>query len=178
MKSLIIVAATTAVAAAFPFVANAQDLSMKGYGSVGYSQGSYDSGADLGAIQGRLGARFGKYLGAEGEIGLGARNDDTWLAGTKVHESQLAQGAVYGVGFLPVAPNADLYARVGYGDTKLKTKAAGVPDTNTVQSWNYSVGGQYFVDGANGVRADYTREEFQHSEDSADVVSVGYVHKF
>mgnify|MGYP000851703099 CR=1 FL=1 len=61
---------------------------------------------------------------------------------------------------------------------KVTVRVVPVPDTNTVQSWNYSVGGQYFVDGANGVRADYAREEFQHSEDSADVVSVGYVHKF
>ncbi|MFN3522346.1 MAG: porin family protein [Phenylobacterium sp.] len=178
MKTLIVTAAAAAVMAGAPFVANAQDMSPKGYASLGYSQGDYDGGADLGTVQGRIGARFGQYLGVEGELGLGAKSDDTWVGGLKADNSVKHQAGVYGVGFLPVGENADLYARVGYGDTKVKTKLAGVPDSDRNQSWNYGVGGQYFFDGKNGVRADYTRHEFLHSDDKADVVSLGYVHQF
>jgi hypothetical protein len=178
MKSLFVAAATVAVVAGAPIVANAQENSTTGYASLGYSQGDYDGGADLGTVQGRIGARFGQYLGVEGELGLGAKSDDTYVGGLKADNSVKHQAGVYGVGYLPIAPNADLYARVGYGDTKVKTKLAGVPDSDRTQSWNYGVGGQYFFDGANGVRADYTRHEFLGGDDKADVMSVGYVRKF
>lgn len=178
MKTLIATVATAAVVSAFPVISNAAEMSPTGYASLGYSQGDYDGGADMGTIQGRIGARFGQYFGAEGELGLGVKDDDTYVGGLKADNSVKHQAAVYGVGFLPVSPNADLYARVGYGDTKVKTKVAGIPDSDSQQSWNYGVGGQYFFDGKNGVRADYTRHEFLHGDDKADVASVAYVHKF
>ena len=178
MKTLIATVTTAAVVATFPLASAAQNMPVQGSASLGYSQGDYDGGADMGTIQGRLGARFGQYLGVEGELGLGVKDDDTYVGALKADNSVKHQAGVYGVGYLPVSPNADLYARVGYGDTKVKTKVAGIPDSDNAQSWNYGVGGQYFFDGKNGVRADYTRHEFLHGDEKADVASVAYVHKF
>lgn len=178
MKALMISTAAAAALLTLPMAASAQNMDVKGYGSVGYSQGDYDGGADLGTIQGRLGARFGQYVGVEGEIGLGVRDDDTWVGGVKADNSVKHQMGLYGVGFLPVGENADLYARVGYGETKAQQEIAGDPRNDTTHSWNYGAGGQYLPDGKNGVRVDYTRHEFKDDKGKADVWSVGYVHKF
>jgi hypothetical protein len=88
--------------------------------------------------------------------------------------------AIYGVGFLPLSPNTDLLARIGYGSTKFETTGGPVPDFSTnSQSWNFGVGAQHHFDGKNGVRADYTREEFtKNSAGHADVYSIAYTRRF
>jgi hypothetical protein len=179
MKSLIATAALAAIAAAVvPAAASAQTAAPGAYGSIGYSAANQE-GVDLGAIQGRLGYRFSPYLGVEGELAGGVKEDDTNIAGVPVDVKLEHQEAIYGVGFLPVAPNADLYARIGYGNTSLKVSGpGGVSATGDGDSWNYGVGGQYFFDDKNGVRADYTRFDFKDDNGEADVWSIGYVRKF
>jgi len=178
MKSLIAAASTIAVLAAVPAFAQAQSLSPTTvYGSLGYSQGRIE-GVDLGAVQGRVGARFGQHFGAEAELAGGVKDDKAHVAGVPVDVKLEHQAAIYGVGFLPVTPKADLYARVGYGESKVKASAAGASATGDGDSWNYGVGGQYFVDDANGVRVDYTRHDFKDDGGEADVWSLGYVRKF
>ena len=178
MKTLIATAAAFATLATVPAIAQAQNLSPTTvYGSVGYAQARQE-GVDLGVVQGRLGARFGQYLGVEGELAGGVKDDSTQVAGVPVDVELQHQAAIYGVGYVPVAPNADLYARVGYGETKLKASVPGASATGDGDSWNYGVGGQYFIDDANGVRMDYTRHDFKDDGGEADVWSVGYVRKF
>ena len=162
---------------AVPAIAGAQDSGVTGYGSVGYSHHDLE-GADVGAIQGRLGARFNPYLGVEGELGFGVRKDDIDIAGVKGKAELKNQVALYGVGFLPVAPNADLFARIGYGKTEGKVSVPGASAKADGNSWNYGVGGQYFFDDNNGVRADYTYHDFDDDGGKANVWSVGYVRKF
>ena len=179
MKTLMI--AVSAAALALPLAANAQSMApfspVTVYGTVGYAGGS-DSGINLGAIQGRLGARFGSYLGLEGELSGGVKGDTVNVGGTNVDVKLRHQEAVYGVGFLPVTPKFDLFARVGYGNTNIQASAAGVAQAGSEQSWNYGAGGQYFLDNNNGFRADYTRESFRNNGGDADVWSIGYVRKF
>ena len=177
MKSLIALAATTAILAV-PAIASAQTLSPTTlYGSLGYANANIDD-VNLGAIQGRLGARFSQYLGVEGELAAGVKEDDVNVAGTNVNVKLQHQAALYGVGYLPVSPQADLFARVGYGTSKIKASAAGTSVADDGDSWNYGVGGQYFFDEKNGVRVDYTRHDFKDSSDDADVWAVAYTRKF
>lgn len=179
MKTLIATAAAGFVAMMLvPGAASAQDLSpTTTYGTLGYSASEAD-GVNLGAIQGRLGARFGKYLGVEGEAAFGVNNDKTYVAGVPVKIEEKHQVAAYGVGYLPVAPNADLFVRAGYGNTKLKASAAGSSASDDGDSWNYGVGGQYFFNDKNGVRADYTRHDFVGNGPNANEWAVSYVRKF
>jgi len=177
MKTLI-AASSLALLAAAPAAAIAQEAGTTSmYGTFGYA-GSSVEGVDLGAIQGRVGARFGKYVGIEGELGAGVKNDKTDVAGTSVKIEPQHQAAVYGVGYLPVAPNVDLFARVGYGTTDIKASAAGTSVADNSDSWNYGVGGQYMVDDKNGVRADYTRYDYRDSSSNADVWALSYLRKF
>jgi outer membrane immunogenic protein len=175
MKTLMIAAASVAaLAVAAP--AMAQDMTPTGYGSIGYAHGDYE-GADLGAVEGRIGARFGQYLGVEGELAGGVKGDTVRVAGTNYDVDLSYSAAVYGVGYLPVAPNADLFARVGYGKSEIDVSGpfGGSADGN---SWNYGVGGQYFFNEKDGIRADITRHDFDDNGGDADVVTIGYVRKF
>lgn len=176
MKTLTAIAALAA-AAVVPAAASAQTVSTPSfYGSLGYAHTEVDD-VNLGAIQGRLGARFAPYFGVEGELAGGVKKDDVNVAGTNVDVELNHQAAIYGVGFLPISPKADLFARVGYGTSEIEAKGAGASARADGDSWNYGVGGQYFFDEKNGVRADYTRHDFGDDGD-ADVWSIGYTRRF
>ncbi|MES2343699.1 MAG: porin family protein [Pseudomonadota bacterium] len=177
MKSLIALAATAAVLA-IPAAASAQSLSPTTfYGSLGYANANIDE-LNLGAIQGRLGARFGQYVGVEGEVAAGVKEDSVTITGINVDLKLKHQVAIYAVGYLPLNPQFDLLARVGYGNSEIEASALGSTAADDGDSWNYGVGGQYFFDDKNGVRVDYTRHDFKDSSDNADVWAVAYTRKF
>ncbi|WP_333586710.1 porin family protein [Phenylobacterium sp.] len=179
MKSLILATAAVAALAAVPAAASAQSMNQPEiYGALGYAHADADDVA-LGAIQGRLGAKFNPYFGVEGELAFGVKDDSIAVApGVSADVELNHSAALYAVGFLPVSPNADLFARVGYGTTEAEVSAAGVSAKADGESWNFGVGGRYFLDGQNGFRADYTRQEFQNDGGKADVWSLAYVRKF
>ena len=91
-KNISLIAAVAAVAMV-PVAANAQAVT--GYGSVGYSHHDLE-GADVGAIQGRLGARFNPYLGVEGELGFGVKKDDVSIGGVNGKAELKNSAAIYG----------------------------------------------------------------------------------
>jgi opacity protein-like surface antigen len=191
MKALITAASAAALATLAPVLAQAQtETAATGvYGTLGYAN-AHTGGVDLGAIQGRLGYRFNNYLGVEGELAGGVKNDSstTTFAGGSVDTKVKLQNqeAIYGVGFLPISPNFDLLARVGYGDTRIKATATAtgtaVPPVSASahgDSWNFGAGAQYHFDGKNGIRGDYTRQEFTGDNSGhADVWSIAYTRRF
>jgi outer membrane immunogenic protein len=167
MKAIL---ATAAAAAAIAIAAPAA-AQVQADASIGYSHVDADD-ANLGAITGRLGVRSG-WLGAEGEVSVGVGDDDVGAAKVKLDN----QWAIYGKAIAPIQDSFDVFARVGYGESRVETTLAGVSSKNTDQSWNYGVGAEWFLDAQNGVRADYTRHNFDENED-ADVWSLSYVRKF
>jgi len=181
MKSLIGAAFTAAAALCAPALSHAQDATnLTGfYGNLGYAD-AHSNGVDLGAIQGRLGYRMNNYLGVEGELAGGVKSDHVAVApGVAARLKLRHQEAIYGVGFLPLTPQWDLLGRVGYGGSTVRASAAGLKATDADNSWNFGAGAQYHFDGKNGIRADYTREEFVgHGSDHANVWSVAYSRRF
>lgn len=174
---------TAAVLAAFAGAAQAQVPQPGFYGSLGYNQ-KQDN--DLGAVQLRLGGRFGSHLGVEGEFGLGVDpNTITFPSATPALQAKTQlrhEAAAYVVGYYPVAPNFDVFARLGYGTTALKRTFTVAPDTFvnkfSAESVNYGVGGQYFLDGKNGIRVDYTRQDYNKGVRTDDTWSVAYTRRF
>lgn len=134
--------------------------------------------ADLKILQGRLGYRINPYVGVEGELATGLKSDTDTIGGVKVNTKLQHEAAAYVVGFLPVSPSTDLLARVGYGTTKARVKVAGISASDSEESWNFGAGVQHRFDGVNGIRADYTRQEFNHDAGHANVWTVGYVRNF
>jgi opacity protein-like surface antigen len=182
MKNLLIAAASlAAIAAVVPAAAQAQAAATTtntgAYANLNLGIGDYGS-ADVTAIQGRLGYRFMPYLGVEGELATGIKSDTDTIAGVRVNQKLKSEAAAYAVGFLPISPNTDILARIGYGTTKVRAKALGVSDSDSLDSVNYGVGAQHLFDGLNGVRADYTYQDFTHGQGHANVWTVGYVRKF
>jgi opacity protein-like surface antigen len=164
MKSLMIAASAAVLSiAAVPAVSRAQEV----YGTIGYA-GVDANGADLGAIQGRLGYRFNPYVGIEGEAAFGV-GDDT-IGGVDI-ELKHELGA-YLVGFVPVTPGADLFARVGYTSSQFDTSLGDIDG----DGFAWGVGGQYRFTDKDGVRLDWTRHDYDIGD--ADVWSVGYARKF
>lgn len=146
------------------------------YGSLGYTGIDSTKGSnDLGAITGRIGERFGKYFGVEAELSGGVKSDSNNATGFKTSLDH--QYAGYVVGYLPLTPNADLFARVGYGNSRIREEGVGGYSFNT-ESLNYGAGAQYFFDAHNGVRAEYTREDNHDIGTDANTYTVSYVRKF
>jgi len=182
MKKALIATAALAATAAVPAFAQAQIATTAAvptgvYGGVnaGIADGS---GVDLGVIGARLGYRFNNFFGVEGDLGTGLKSDTDTIGGVDVNTKLKYDAAAYGVGFLPIGPNTDLLARVGYGTTKLRAKAAGVSASDSEESWNFGVGAQHHFDGQNGIRVDFTRKEFEDSSAHANVWTVGYTRRF
>ena len=162
------------------------------YGSLGYSHVEAQ-GAATNSITGRATGRFGRYLGVEGEVTAGlSTGDRTFSPGTpaqtQVGVKQQLAGAAYAVGFLPLMRNFDLLARVGYGASRYSIEPNGSANYRaTEHGIRYGAGAQYLMNGSNGLRVDWTREQmnslsdsagFFSSEKKADVWSVSLVHKF
>lgn len=165
--------------------AQAQGLpSAQLYGSAGYSE---KTDSDLGIAQLRLGARFGSYFGVEGEYGLGVKSNtfklDAIVPPGYIKTKLRHELAAYAVGYLPLSPQADVFARVGYGNTWLKGESNLTPDGTPVSykddrtSVNLGVGAQYFFDANNGVRLDYVRQDYKDAPND-DVWSVAYTRRF
>jgi len=142
----------------------------QGSGSTGWYAGAgythYDLDAvELGGVTGRLGYRFHPNFAVEGEATLGVVEDD--IAGIDV-ELDHAYG-VYGIGYLPVSPNVELFGRVGYAEVE----AEAGPFNASADGVGYGVGAQMRVAENVGIRGEYTRLE--GDEDGADTFGVSAV---
>ncbi|MES2034843.1 MAG: porin family protein [Pseudomonadota bacterium] len=161
MKTLMFAASAALLSVvAVPAVSQAQEV----YGTLGYGAVDLDDAADLGAIQGRVGYKFNPYVGVEGEAAFGVKDD---------RDIELKhQVGAFVVGYAPITPQADLFARVGYSGATVDTPL-GEADGD---GWAYGVGGQYYFTAKDGVRLDWTRHDYDGGD--ADVLSASYTRKF
>ena len=147
-------------------------------GSVGYTVLDGDD-ASLGAITGRLNARVSPYFGVEGEASFGVKDDEVTFGAVTGDLSHEYDVAAYGVATLPINENFELFGRLGYGTTSIKADVAGFSAREDGESVNYGVGANYFFDGRNGVRADWTRRDFTDDNGGElDTYGLSYVRRF
>lgn len=166
--ALFAAAAAAAVLVSAPaFAQSTSDIEW--YGNLGYSMYDTDIGdADLGAVQGRIGARFHPNFGIEGEAAFGVQDDNVGPIDIELNHSV----AIYGVGFVPLSENFDLLARAGVGNTDVSVGGVDADD----DSFNYGVGAQWSFTANDAIRGDWTR--FDGDDAEADVWSLSYVRKF
>jgi outer membrane immunogenic protein len=174
MKSLLI---TASAAVAMLVAAPAFAQSIQPYGTLGYTDEN-DNGANASAITGRLGARFGRYFGVEGEGGFGVGGDRGDFHGLSASINVHDEYGGYGVGFLPITHHLDLIGRVGYGAVDSRVNLAAVSFDRHDSGVAFGGGAQYFFDHANGIRADYTRQEYGPLDHQSNVWAMAYVRKF
>jgi outer membrane immunogenic protein len=175
MKALMIAASAAALSlGATSALAQAQEGGM--YGSIGYAATDRDD-ANLSAIQGRFGVKLHPMFGIEGEGAIGIDDEDIGAGATVKLDHQLA---AYGVGFVPLGDQFEVLGRLGYGNTQISVESPFGDADADANSWNYGVGAQFWFTGADAVRADWTRHNFDEDENDADldVWSVSYVRRF
>ena len=155
-----------------------------GYGNLGYTYmnvnlpsiaGLPADSTNISAIR-VLGGVREKYFGFElqGNFGVSTGSIDT------VSLKLNSEASLYAVGFWPVTPKADLFARVGYGHVNFNVSGSGGGGGSSSDGGvPVGVGGQYMVSPHDGVRLDYTHFfDTQESSVSFDEVSVSYVRRF
>lgn len=161
-----------------------------GYGSMSGRQITIDD------VTARLGMRYGTYIGIEGEASIGVDkahyiyappcNGSVCPQFVALFQAKLSnQEAGYVVGYLPVFPGADLFARLGYGATNIASQAP-IGRGGMLQGVNIGVGAQYFIDGVNGLRFDYVHTEFENNDtfgrealgSGSNVWSIAYTRRF
>jgi len=178
MRKILIAAAALSALAAPAFAQSttgAQTTEPRGYGSLGYT---YLDDAYTGAVTGRMGVNLNRYLAVETEASVGVRDKDFQLGGADGTLKHEWDAAGYVVGKYPVGEKVELFARGGYGHTELKQQVAGQSTDVGGDHWSYGAGATYNVDGVNGVRADWTRRDFEGDGAEMDAYSVSYVRRF
>jgi opacity protein-like surface antigen len=163
-------AALTAIAAVIGLAAPAH-AQTGAYVNGGYTH--YDAGdVTLGGVTGRAGYKFHPNFAVEGEASFGVKDDNIGAATVELDHAV----GVFGVGILPIAPNFDVFGRVGYGQVKASASIPGVGVSADEDGVAYGGGAQYMFTEKFGVRADYTRLEGE--DDGVDTVSASAVVKF
>lgn len=121
----------------------------------------------VGGVTGRLGYRFHPNFGVEGEATFGTNEDN--VNGVDV-ELDNAYGA-YGVGYLPMSENLDLFGRVGYAQVEASASALGQTVGFEEDGIGFGGGVQWRMNNGLGLRAEYTRLEGE--EDGVDTFGLG-----
>lgn len=158
-------------AAAASLIAVAAPASAETYGTLGY--GLVDTRHyDLDTVTARFGWKSATPFGVEGEGTVGVGRDE--VAAGKIKEKYSV--ALYGTASTNVNDNVSVHARVGIAQTQLEVKPGGSDDHSSI---NYGVGATWMISGPNGLRVDYTRQDFKaNSFEDADIYSLAYVRKF
>ena len=131
-----------------------------------------NSFAPSGAPQTVSGARINRHFGVETENYAAGPDHDLSQATRRDLEQRRDQPAAFGVAYMPVAKNAELYARIGKG---------GARDTLNGEhddGWQYGAGAQIGGSARSGFRADFTRQGMPRSDVKANIFSLGFVSRF
>ena len=143
----------------------------------GYDRADFD-GLEFDTLAVRGGYDFTNYLGIEGQANIGLGDEQITEGGVTADVNLDYMFGLYGV-FRPIQnEQGSLFIRGGYSTAELEASVGGLSDSASENAWTYGVGGEYFFDGVNGVRADYTRFEFEDDGGDADVFGVSYVRRF
>jgi len=170
MKTLKITVAALAIAG-FATAAQAQDGNT--YGAIGVT--SYDF--DAYGIEGKLGYNFTEYFGVEGQGAFGVSGNEETVGGVTFEGDIDYNVAGFGVVRFPASENFDVFARAGYHSTGISIEANNVEVSADTDGFAVGAGGQYFWDGLNGVRGEYTYLDGD-SGTSLDTYTLSYVRKF
>lgn len=145
------------------------------YWSVGYTHIAVEvDGADdanVGAIQGKLGYRFHPNFGVEGEAAFGVVDESYDVFGTDVDVGLDKEFGLFAVGFIPVSPEVNLFARAGYVDVEIEASAGGMSLSDGDNGTGYGAGLIWNL-GMLDLRAEYTRYDVE-GEANTFSVSVG-----
>lgn len=143
MKRLIVAAASLFAACAV----NAQEAP-KIYGEIGYTAfkikvDGFSGSIKPGVLRGILGADFHPNLAAEAMLGVGVKDDTINIAGVSVKAEVQRTFGFYIKPKFNVTNELELFARLGYANSKIKVSALGVSDSDSEGDVSYGAGLSY-----------------------------------
>ncbi|OLF81395.1 hypothetical protein AWH62_01610 [Maricaulis sp. W15] len=141
----------------------------------GYEAADFD-GVDFDTVVVRGSYDFTRYLGVEGQLNIGLGDESVTVGAVTGDVSLDYVAGVFGVVRPFSNENGSVFLRAGYTTTEAEASAAGLNFNADDQAWAYGVGGEYFFDGRNGVRADYTRYDYDDGGE-ADFYGISYVRR-
>ena len=171
-------------------IAQAQDSGF--YGAIGAT--SYDF--DFYGVEGKLGYNINEFFAIEGQAGTGLIDNEEELGGFEFETNIDYNVGLFGVVRAPLGQNFEVFARGGYHATELSTEIEfdddddnGLDDdddeiTETISADGFAYGGgiQYFFNGRDGLRLEYTGYDLGSvngvDAGTADAVSLSYTRKF
>lgn len=174
LRTLVSSVALAAAAASASFADDGDFTLGAGLSTVGVSEGGFD--VDITALNLRGGYEFTRHLGFEGQLDFGLDNDTVVFNNTPVDVEMNVAASLFGVARAPVSENATLFARIGYTTANIEASVPGFALSDDADGFAYGIGGEYFFDGRNGFRFDYTRHDLDDTD--ADVFGISYVRRF
>lgn len=165
------------MAAGFANTAFADDHS----GYVGVGGIMYDSDGVYG-VEARGGFNLADYFGVEAQASFGVSKIEDNTFNTPVEVGISSSIAGFGVARLPVSDQFNIFGRIGYHSTEVSGDVAGLTPAIDLDLDGLAFGGgiEFFFDGRNGIRAEYTNLDAGDDgiDGSLDTVSLGYVVRF
>ncbi len=164
-----------ALLATFAGAAQAQDAG-KYYVEGGYANIDFN-GENFGTANFGAGVKFNKYFGAEANAAFGISDQSYTDQGVTVDVKVDNVVAAYLVGSYPVSANVEILGRIGYLRGELSFESGNTEVSVDDNAFAAGVGVRYFPNGGvHGVRADFTRADFDGSD--IDQLSISYVRRF
>lgn len=142
--------------------------------SIGYDRVDFD-GLEFDAVSLRGGYNFTENFAVEGQASFGLSDETVGGVDVELNHSF----GVFGVARAPFNEGQSaVFGRIGYTTNEIEASAGGFSAAGDDEAWAFGVGGEHFFNGgAHGVRADYTRFEFDEGGD-ADAFGLSYVYRF
>ncbi len=143
-------------------VVEQSDVQAYGSVSLGLSQFSVANGSQTATsdmtidAQGRVGVKFAKYLGVEGEYAMGLSDWDLGDGVTLGLGNAIAGYAVARYPFGDGEDSGDVFIRLGYHSTTLEASVGNLTEDIDDEGFAFGLGGTYFFTPNFGVRGDIT----------------------
>ncbi|WOI54666.1 porin family protein [Parvularcula sp. LCG005] len=171
------VAIAALAAASTLSVAHAQDSVADGVNlGIGYSVLSVDD-VDFDAVNLRAGYDFNDYFGVEAETLIGVGEEDFSIGAVSGDAELNYSFGAYGKAQYPVTDQFSVFARAGWVTSEVEADIAGLAIDESEDGLAYGAGAEYRFTDKHGVRADYTRYDFDDDAE-ADLYSASYVYRF
>ncbi|MDB2437802.1 porin family protein [Hellea sp.] len=176
MKFLKIAISAVAIAG-FATTASAQDTGA--YINAGVDAFEFDAYT----LSGKLGYKFTKYFGVEGQAGFGIIDDDDTIQGIDTSVGVDSTFSGFGIARIPTGSGLNLFIRGGYHFTQLSASAGDFDVDVDVDGFALGIGSEYSWDGKNGIRLEYTYLDAGSDDDfdidgGSNVYSLSYVRNF
>jgi len=170
MKFLKIAISAVAIAG-FASAASAQDTGA--YINVGVDAYEFDAYT----LSGKIGYKFTKYLGVEGQAAVGIIDKKDTVRGFEAKAGVDTSFGAFGVVRIPTGKGLNLIGRAGYHATQLSAAAGNVEIDVDTDGFAFGAGSEYIWDDVNGIRLEYTYMD-NDSNEGSDVFTLSYVRNF